>query len=189
MSRLTRIVGRSPTILALAGLCVAAGCRATPAELAAPTAETSDGLVAHTRLSGYLPAPEGWARGEISGGQVGSPDPPRSSSGTSYTRGAERIDLDIVDTSRQPEYVEATQEIAGTEFERVSANGYFRGTTIGGHPAVESWNHVDKLGELTVLLVDRFVVHASSSGLDDIDALRQFVLLVDLESVAKLEAR
>jgi len=168
---------------------LAAGCAAPPADQEDTTEPATDRVVAFSRLSGLLPSPSGWTRTEPTGGQVGLPDLPRSSSATSYTRDGAKIELEIVDTGGRPEYVETTQIVAGTDFERVSDNGYVRGSSMADFPAIESWNHVDELGEITVLLVNRFVVHAAGSGLANIEELRAFVLEMDLESIATLEPR
>lgn len=173
-----------PRVLALM-IVLGAGCGGGPPEDAAPVAAEAVALAPHGRMAALLPEVEGWDRGEVQSAEVGLPAP-ASHAATTYRRGDARIDLELTDTAGQAEYLEATEKIAGTDFERTSANGYIRGTTIRGAPAVESWNHVDRLAEVTVVVARRFVVHASASGLGGIDEARAFVEHVDIDALAAL---
>jgi len=182
-------VTRRARIMSLVGTgllaSLALGCSPSPDVEDQAGAPPSVPLVDQGRLSGYLPAPADWQRGDTTTAQVELPAP-ASHAATSYSREAARIDLEIIDTAGQAEYLEATIKIAGTDFDRTSDNGYVRGTTVGGFPAVESWNHIDRLAELTVLVADRFVVHASASGLEGIATLLDFIGQIDLEGLAAL---
>jgi len=71
--------------------------------------------------------------------------------------------------------LESLGAMAGSDINREVANGYFKGTTVAGHPAVESWNTVDRLGELTVLVGNRFIVHVGGRALDDAAPMRALV--------------
>ena len=73
--------------------------------------------------------------------------------------------------------------VAGTRFIQKAANGYMKGTTIAGFPATESWTHTDKLGDISILVDGRFVVHATGTGLDGIQTLRTLVERVDLAKI------
>ena len=165
-----------------------AGCSSPPDVGDQVDEQPAAPLVDQGRLAGYLPAPAGWQRGDTIVAQVELPAP-ASHAATSYRREAATIDLEIIDTAGQAEYLESTVKIAGTDFDRTSDNGYVRGTTVGGFPAVESWNHIDRLAELTVLVADRFVVHASASGLDGIAVLLDVVGQIDLEELAAVRPR
>ena len=66
-------------------------------------------------------------------------------------------------------------KIAGTTFNQKASNGYMKGTTLGGHPAVESWNHVDRLGDVSVVMSRRFIIHATGTDLDRVETLRSLV--------------
>lgn len=181
---------RWPILTLLVGLTAVVACAGTSggdgAAGATPAARVA--LAPHGSLAGLLPEPADWTRGEVASAQVDLPAP-ASHAATSYTRANARIDVEITDTGGDAEYLEATQQIAGTNFDRVSDNGYIRGARVGGSPAVESWNHVDRLAEITVLVDDRFVVHASASGLDGIEALRSFVESIPLADIPALRPR
>jgi hypothetical protein len=145
-------------------------------------------LVPPATLAAQLPNPPDWQRGEVESADAGPPAP-ASHAATSYTRDAARIDMEITDTDGNGEFIEAAAKVAGTDFNRVSANGYVRGVMIDGFPAIEVWNHEDHLGEITVLLDARFVVHATASGLDGIETLRAFVQQVPLAGIPALAPR
>ena len=185
---LARAAGRVfvPMLMLVTAACGGAPAADPAAEAPGPgRGQAAVALAPHASLAALLPQPDDWTRAEVQSGTVGLPAPAAHAS-TTYTRDEARIDMDITDTAGQPDYVEATATIAGTTFNRESANGYIRGATVGGAPAVESWNHVDRLAEITVLVEGRIVVHASASGLDGIDALRAFIEQVDFARLAAL---
>jgi hypothetical protein len=182
-----RIAGlaAATVVVALAATC---GSAPDPGGDARADSRPEPTLVPHGRLADLMPAADGWERGPVRSAHVGAPAPSAHAS-AGYARGAARVEMEITDTAGQADYLEATQKIAGTSFERTSANGYIRGATIGGAPAIESWNHVDGLGEITVLVGGRFVVHASGSGIDDLETLRAFVDAVPFDRLAALAPR
>jgi hypothetical protein len=139
-------------------------------------------LVGYAKLAAELPVVEGWTREAPSGADIKLPAP-ASHVSAGYTRGTARIDLEITDTGGAKEYLEALSTIAGTSFIQQNANGYTKGTTFGGAPAVESWNSADHTCDLTVMLAKRFLVHATGSNVDTIETLRDFVGHVKLERI------
>jgi len=141
---------------------------------AAPAPAPAVKLVSHEMLATFIPVLDGWTREATQAATVSLPAP-ASHATVAYTRGNARIDLEITDTGGHPDYVGSLAKIAGTTFSQKAANGYMRGTTIGGHPAVESWNHVDRLGDISVLMYRRFIIHATGTGLDRIETLRDLV--------------
>lgn len=96
-----------------------------------------------------------------------------------FTRGAEKLELEIADTGGTPRAIESLENIAGSNTNRTVGNGYFKGTMVGAFPAVESWNTVDKLGELSVLIRRRFIIHVAGSGLRDAAPMRALAQAVD----------
>jgi hypothetical protein len=104
----------------------------------------------------------------------------------SYVRTTARLDIDIADTGGAPEYLDATLRLAGTDVRQKADNGYLQGTTIRGYPALEAWNHVDRIAEVTIVVDGRFVVYATAAGLDGLEALRAAVDTIDLTALSKL---
>lgn len=135
-------------------------------------------LVPLEKLATLVPVLDGWTREAIQTATVNLPAPAAHAT-AGYTRGKARIDLEITDTGGHPDYVGSLAKIAGTAFNQKASNGYLKGTTIGGHPATESWNHVDRLGDISVLIARRLVVHATGTGLTSIETLRGLVAKVD----------
>ncbi len=139
-------------------------------------------LVAHERLAALVPNFEGWTREPTTSATVNLPAPAAHATAT-YARGKARIDLEITDTGGHPDYVGSLSTVAGTSFSQKAANGYMKGTTLAGFPAVESWNHTDKLGDISILADRRFVVHVTGTGLDRIETLRTLIEKVDLTKI------
>jgi len=96
-----------------------------------------------------------------------------------YTRGSEKLELEIADTGGAPKAIESLEHIAGSNTSRTVANGYFKGTTVGSFPAVESWNTDEKLGEVSVLIRRRFIIHVAGTGIKDAAPMRALAEAVD----------
>lgn len=96
-----------------------------------------------------------------------------------YTRGSEKLELEIADTGGAPKAIESLEHIAGSTTSRKVANGYFKGTTVASFPAVESWNTDEKVGEVSVLIRRRFIIHVAGSGLKDAAPMRALAEAVD----------
>ncbi len=176
-------------VACLTALASAAACGRAPAEnvapppapvVAPPRAPVT--LVGHERLAALVPDLQGWTREPTTSATVNLPAPAAHASAT-YARGKARIDLEITDTGGHPDYVGSLATVAGTSFIQKAANGYMKGTTIAGFPATESWNHTDKLGDISILVDGRFVVHATGTGLDRIETLRALIEKVDLTKI------
>jgi hypothetical protein len=135
-------------------------------------------LMPPEKLAALVPVLDGWTREAIQTATVNLPAPAAHAT-VGYTRGKARIDLEITDTGGHPDYVGSLAKVAGTTFNQKASNGYLKGTTIGGHPATESWNHVDRLGDISVLIARRLIVHATGTDLNSIETLRSLIAKVD----------
>ena len=168
--------------LALAGICACGRAEeqntapppSAPAPPPAPAAPPGVTLVSHEKLGTLVPPLSGWTRQAVQTATVSLPAP-AAHAATAYTRGKARIDFEITDTGGHPDYVGSLAKVAGTSFSQNPSNGYMKGTTIGGHPAVESWNHVDRAGDISVLIERRYIIHATGTSLDGIETLRKLV--------------
>ena len=135
-------------------------------------------LVSLADLRASIPEFRGWSRGEVTA-QEGT-DAQRSTQVlTTFTRGGEKLELEIADTGGAPRAIESLEQMAGSTTNRTVGNGYFKGTMLGGFPAVESWNTVEKLGELSVLIRRRYIIHVAGSGLADAAPMRALAEAVD----------
>lgn len=148
---------------------------ATPAATATATPQVQ--LVSLAALRASVPEFRGWTRGEPVAQENTSPRGAHVV--TTYTRGSEKLELEIADTGGEPSAIESLEHMAGSNTNRTVGNGYFKGTMVGAFPAVESWNTVEKIGELSVLIGRRFIIHVAGSGLKDAAPMRAVAAAVD----------
>jgi hypothetical protein len=168
-------------------LAAAAGCGSpeppVPVPVATPTVPPSIPasvvLASLSDLRASVPELNGWTRGEIVARE--EPAPNRSAHvGAAFTRGAQTLQLEIADTGGAPRAIESLEHVAGSTTNRTVGNGYFKGTTLKNLPAVESWNTMDKMGELSVLIKRRYIIHVAGSGLPDAAPMRALAEAVDI---------
>jgi hypothetical protein len=146
---------------------------------AATPAPEAGGLASTEQLRGLIPAFDGWTRGDVKAQSVGTPTAATAATAT-YTSGDGQLELEISDTGGDPRATESLVGIAGTNMNREVANGYFKGTTVAGAPAVESWNTQERMGELTVLVRNRYIIHVAGRGLSDTSPMRALAERVNL---------
>jgi hypothetical protein len=172
------------TVAALAVGPAACGKDSTPAPVStSPEGQPSPTpapvtLVSLTSLRASVPDFRGWTRGELVA-QEGLPPERSTHVVVTFTRDAGKMELEIADTGGAPDAIESLEHIAGSPTNRTVGNGYFKGTTIGSFPAVESWNTVEKVGEVSVLIRRRFIIHVAGSGLTDAAPMRALAEAVD----------
>jgi len=174
---------RLPWVIAAFAMSVgAAACGQDAAPAATSTVSQSApppvALVPLGDLRASVPELQGWTRGEMTAQEGTAPD--RSTHVVvTFTRGNEKLELEIADTGDDERAIESLEHLAGSDTSRTLDNGYFKGTTVAGFPAVESLNTVDKLGELSVLIRRRYIIHVAGSGLTDATPMRTLVEAVD----------
>jgi hypothetical protein len=176
---------RSLPAIAIAALAVAVlSCAGNDAQAPVPTATPTPAdpasvtLVSLTDLRASVPDFNGWTRGEIVA-QEGTAQERSTHVVVTFTRGAEKMNLEIADTGGAAKAIESLEAMAGSTTNRTVGNGYFKGTTVGAFPAVEAWNKVDKVGELSVLIRRRYIIHVGGSGLTDAAPMRALAEAVD----------
>jgi hypothetical protein len=180
------MITRLTALLFVSTLLAAAACQSrNSADAGSTVPPPAPGLVSHGDLAALLPTPDGWERTAPTSGLASLPAPATNAT-ASYSRGKMKVDLEITDTGGAPEHVEAMSTVAGTSFSQEASNGYMKGTVFGGFPAIESWNHVDHVADLSILINGRFVVHASGTDVDKIETVRALVEQVDLKKIAGL---
>ncbi len=96
-----------------------------------------------------------------------------------FTRDSEKMELEVADTGGATRAIESLEAMAGSTTNRKVGNGYFKGTTVGDFPAVEAWNTADRVGELSVLIRRRYIIHVAGSGLKDAAPMRALAQAVD----------
>jgi|SRR5688572_20667543 len=158
----------------------ACGKEETPAPeaTATPAGTPAVTLVSLADLRASVPEFRGWTRGEMAAQEITAPQR-GAHVVTTFTRGAEKLELEIADTGGAKQAIESLEHIAGSNTNRTVGNGYFKGTMVGAFPAVESWNTVEKVGELSVLIHRRFIIHVAGSGLKGAAPMRALAEAVD----------
>jgi hypothetical protein len=155
-------------------VCVAAACGGA--------ADDPNALMSAEALRALPPSMEGWQRGTPNAQVIDVPEPAAVVT-VSYTRADAALDLEISDTGGTSSMIESLASMAGSEFNRTMGNGYLKGTTVAGAPAVESWNTQDRLGELTVLVNKRYIIHVGGRGLTDAAPMRALVEKIQLAAL------
>ncbi len=146
-------------------------------------AQDPDALMSADDLKKIVPALDGWHRGAITGQTIDVPEV-ASVVTVSYTRsGGGQLDLEISDTAGKSSMIESLASMAGSEFNREMASGYLKGTTVAGAPAVESWNTDHRIGELTVLVNKRYIIHVGGKNIADAAPMRAVVERIALSSL------
>ncbi|MFI5177280.1 MAG: hypothetical protein ACHQO8_01880 [Vicinamibacterales bacterium] len=186
---------RAVAAILAAAVVVAAACgsssdRGVPAPRrgsapASSPAAAAAGLVGHRRLEAFVPAVAGWKAGRVAGADVSLPAPASHVRAT-FTKDAVVVDLELTDSGGEASYVQALASIAGTPFHEEAPNGYMKGTTVAGFPAVESFNRDDNLAEITILINRRFIVHASGTG-GGVESVQDVVSHIDLGGISALK--
>lgn len=143
--------------------------------------DDSDALMSASALRALVPSMTGWDRGAISAQTIDVPEVATVVT-VSYARAdGGQLDLEISDTGGKSSMIESLASMAGSEFNRTMENGYLKGTTVAGAPAVESWNTQDRVGELTVLVKKRYIIHVGGRALADAAPMRALVEQIELD--------
>ncbi len=146
-------------------------------------AQDPNALMSADDLKKVVPALDGWDRGAITAQTIDVPEV-ASVVTVSYTRSdGGQLDLEISDTAGKSSMIESLASMAGSEFNREMASGYLKGTTVAGAPAVESWNTDHRIGELTVLVNKRYIIHVGGKNLADAAPMRAVVERIPLSNL------
>lgn len=160
----------------LGALCLvlSAGCGSAP---------DPNALMTGNELRALAPTLDGWERGALNTQTIDVPEVATVLT-VSYTRAAgEQLDLEISDTAGKSSMIESLAKMAGSEFNRAMESGYLKGTTVAGAPAVEAWNTSDRIGELTVLVKNRYIIHVGGKNLSDAAPMRAIVERIALDQL------
>jgi hypothetical protein len=138
------------------------------------------------QLAALIPEYAGWTRSTPRGEQyiLGVPV---SRAEANYEKGESSIKLQITDTAfSQVGLAPYSMMLLPTYFER-SSDGYKKAASLGGSPGFETWDSVNKDAEVTVVVVNRFVVMAKGRNVDSTTVVRALVQAVDLAKLAAIK--
>jgi hypothetical protein len=155
-------------------LMLGAGCTGAP---------DPNALMTGNELRALAPTMDGWERGALHTQTIDVPEV-ASVLTVSYTRAdGEQLDLEISDTAGKSSMIESLAKMAGSEFNREMESGYLKGTTVAGAPAVEALNTQNRIGELTVLVRNRYIIHVGGKNLADAAPMRAIVERIDISKL------
>ena len=157
-----------------------------------PTAAADSHLVAPAALARFLPAPDGWLKGDVKPNQVDDASGCNYTVATVlYTKDAVRVRITIADTGGHAESLMAVASMIATlpdDFDgKVPPATILKRMKIDGSPASEMWDSEKMTGEITVLLGGRFVVAVDAQKADGPELLRTMLALVDVKALASLK--
>ena len=172
------------------GLCLAFVMAAGIGGVAAPqiaraSAPTGVPVIDFEALKPLLPIVAGWAQTGATGEQLSSPVS-HSRAEARYRRSDERIELEIVDTATSPLLLAPFTMFVAPGFSERSEDSFKRAVRIGGHPGAEEWNAKTGRGEVTAIVSNRFLVHATGYHVGALDAVRTLVESVDFARLVAL---
>jgi len=146
-------------------------------------ADDPNALMTPESLQALVPTMDGWTQGTITAQTIDVPEV-ASVVTVSYTHAdGGRLDLEISDTAGTSSMIAPLAAEAESQFDRQMGNGYLKGTVVAGAPAVEAWNTEDRIGELTVLVRKRYIIHVGGSRLADAAPMRALVERIDLSGL------
>ena len=168
--------------------------QAATQQLDAASKQARDGKPVHLAdpavLKSYLPdAVAGFTRTDVSTESTGSEGLGAAAAVGAYAKGDSRMRLTVSDMGAAG----ALAGIAGAfnvQSSRESSGQYEKVGKVDGRMTTESYDRTAKHGEYSVLVGERFMVHAEGDGLD-MDALKSAVAAIDkgkLEALAKAPA-
>jgi len=153
------------------------------AVMACGGAQDPNALMSADDLKKVVPVFDGWDRGAITAQTIDVPEVATVVT-VSYTRAdGGQLDFEISDTAGKSSMIESLAAMAGSEFNREMESGYLKGTSVAGAPAVESWNPEHRIGELTVLVNKRYIIHVGGKNLADAAPMRAVVERITLSDL------
>lgn len=136
------------------------------------------------KLGEAFPDVSGWKRGEVRGESRNMPFAMSEASAT-YESGDSEVKLEVIDTALNQMILAPFSMFLVQNYSERSSDGYKKGVTFKGQPALEEVNHRNKSGELTVIIAKRFIVHARGRNVADVEPART---VLDKMDFAKLTA-
>lgn len=139
----------------------------------------------YEQLTPLLPAMDGWTRSHATGEQLTMPAP-YSRAEARYGRGASEVVLEIVDTAENALLLAPPSMFVAVGYsERLDAETW-RSAPIASAPASERWNARTGRAEVTVIVRDRFIVHATGERVAGIEPVRRVVEAVNMTRLSTL---
>lgn len=141
--------------------------------------------VSFKELQTVFPNLDGWVKGKPTGERMTMPVR-FSQAEIEYRNGDSRIQMKIVDSGFNQLLLIPYSMFLTSGYEKETANGYEKSTTVAGHPGWEKWNSESKNGEVNALVAKRFVFTIEGDEIADTKLLHQVAAKSDLAHLASL---
>lgn len=129
---------------------------------------------------------DGWEMGKPTGISKNTPVP-FSQAEVTYRKGDASIEATITDSGFNQMLIAPISMYLTAGFERGTANGYEKSTTLGTNPGWEKWDSNRKRGELAAFVNKRFIVNFVGRHVDDTKVLYQLAGSSDLNRLTSLK--
>lgn len=163
---------------------------AADAQVKLPPAPDSH-LVAPPELAKFLPALEGWTKGDARLSEVNGAACSYTLVSASYAKGDVRVKLTLADTGAHAESIMALAapivSLPDDYDDKVSTATTIKRLKIDGSPAWEMWDAEKATGEITLLAGGRIVVTIEAQKGESLEALRAMLAAVDLKALTALK--
>lgn len=149
-------------------------------------AQGSTKPVEYEKLKELIPEFGGWERSGVKGQQTTMGISVSTAEGR-YKKGDASLKLEITDTSFSKMVLAPFMMFARAGYEERSDDGYKKGMTLAGFPGFESWRKDSKVGEVNLLVANRFIVSAEGRKVDSTEPAKQLIQAVDLKKLSGLQ--
>ena len=142
--------------------------------------------VSFRELQTIFPNLDGWEKQKPTGERMTMPFS-FSQAEVHYRKGESRLEIKIVDSGFNQLLFTPFAMFMQQGYEKETATGYEKSTTIGGQPGWERWNTEGKDGEVNAFVAKRFILTVEGRNVDDIKALHDVVGRLDLAKLAAMK--
>jgi X-X-X-Leu-X-X-Gly heptad repeat protein len=149
-------------------------------------AQGSAKVVDYEQLKALLPEVDGWTRSNTKGEQLTMPVS-YSRAETRYQKDDSRIELEITDTALSQILLAPMSMFLASGYSERSDDGFKRAVKVGNAPGLEEWNTESKRGEVTAVVSNRFIVHATGHDVANLDPVRKVIESVSFSKLAALK--
>lgn len=149
-------------------------------------AQGTNKSVDYELLKAVLPDVAGWERSDTKGEQLTMPVA-YSRAETRYRKDDSRIELEVTDTAFSRLLLAPMSMFLASGYSERSDEGFKHAVKVANQPGFEEWNVESKRGEVTAVVNNRFIVHATGHDVAALDPVRKVVESVDLSKLAAIK--
>lgn len=137
-------------------------------------------------MMALFPDMDGWEKAKPTGERMASPFA-FSTAAVTYSKGNSRIELKTTDSGFNQMLLMPYAMFLTAGYEKETADGYEKSTTVNGQPGWEKWNGAGKDGELNALVGKRFLMQIEGNQIEDTKVLHELAGKIDMGKLAALK--